>query len=157
MQRNKHGNHIHGPQRIDVIPVEWLKKQDLVPGVEQGGAGCLERAGGSHADHDILFRVQVQPLEAALAAGDGPAEFRQAVKPCVDVVSLAHGLLRPLDDGLGHVQVADALGQVDAACFGAGQGHASDVGLFYEIATFALPYRHDEVLFRGQCGKESQR
>ncbi len=128
-ERDDDGLDALGAQRGDVVAVEGLEDDALVAGVEQSHEGGVEGAGGAGGDEDLGVGVDLETVEGRELFCDALAQAGDAVEARVDVVAVADGLDGGFGDGVRDVGVADALGHVDAADCGAGDGHGADLGL----------------------------
>ena len=77
----------------DMITVIRLEHQDLVALVEQGQAGCIERARGPCRHDHLPVRVNVHAGAPPVLGGNGIPQFRPSVKTCIYVYAITHGLL----------------------------------------------------------------
>ena len=120
-----------------MVTVVRLKYDDLIPRIQQGQADTIEHTGGSGADNNFFFRINLNSRKAQLLFSDGLAQLRQTIIARVDIDAAIHGLFGAGQNLRRHLQITHPLGHVDPAHPVTFDGHVANFGLDHPFTPLA--------------------
>jgi hypothetical protein len=123
VQRHRHEAHVGHRRRRGVGVVGRVERDQLVPRLAQPEDRRGDRLGRAHRHLHLGVRVQLDPVEAALVLGDGPAQRRHAGQRRVLVAAVAQRRHRRLEHIGRPVLVGEALAEVDRSRALGERGH----------------------------------
>ncbi len=124
---HSHRNSLNRQQRVDVILIVGLEKDDLVAGVEQRQAGAMKSPGGPRADRYVCFRISHDAVVLHEFLGNRLPQFRQSIESRIDILPAVYRLCRGSKHHRWNRRVADPLRHVEALRLNTGMGHGSNL------------------------------
>ena len=130
-RRERHiDGHRAGEDRVGtVIFVERGEDDDLVAGIGDGHHCGHHGLGAAAGDDDLAVGVDVAAHEVGLLLRQRLAEVLRAPGDGVLMIVLVGDLREAVEDGLGRVEVGEALGKIHCAVLVGDTGHAADDGI----------------------------
>ena len=154
-ERRRHEGHVDGLGLAQdgvgaVVLVEGREHDHLVAGVAHGVHRAHHGLGAAAGHHDVAVGVDVDAHEAALLGGERLAEVLRTPGEGVLVRPLVGHLRQAVEQGLGRVEVGEALGEVHGAVLERHTRHAADDRVGKAFGGLAERLHGERGSFRGR-------